>query len=101
MHRAAVADQLNLSEEKLKQRLTNGTANRFYNWLAWAKTYLERAGLIEKIRRGCFRISPVGKEVLADPPKRIDINFLNQFPGFADFPKKAPPNESTPVNVET
>ena len=101
MHRAAVADQLNLSEEKRKQRLPSGAANRFYNRLAWAKTYLERAGLIEKIRRGCFRISPVGKEVLANPPKRIDINFLNQFPGFADFRKKAPPNESTPANVET
>ena len=47
MHRQAVADQLNLSEEKRKQRLPSGAANRFYNRLASAKTYLERAGSIE------------------------------------------------------
>ena len=46
------------------------------------------------VRRGCFKISPAGAEVLANPPERIDIAFLDQFPGFAEFRKKSPSNES-------
>ena len=92
--RDVLADQFSLSEEERKERLPSGAANRFYNRLAWAKTYLERAGLIEMVRRGCFKISPAGAEVLANPPERIDIAFLDQFPGFAEFRKKSPSNES-------
>ena len=67
--RDVLADQFSLSEEERKERLPSGAANRFYNRLAWAKTYLERAGLIEMVRRGCFKISPAGAKVLANPPQ--------------------------------
>ncbi len=69
--RDILADQFNLTEEERKQRLPSGAANTFYNRLAWAKTYLERAELITKIKRGVFVISPRGREVLADRPDRI------------------------------
>lgn len=105
--RDILADQFNLTEEERKQRLPSGAANNFYNRLAWAKTYLERAGLITKIKRGVFTISPRGREVLAAPPERITIAFLQQFPEFEEFRKKGTTNEdstntpSTPVHAET
>ena len=99
--RDILADHFNLTEEERKERLPSGAANRFYNRLAWAKTYLERAGLIQKIRRGCFTISPAGKQVLADSPKLIDIHFLGQFPGFAEFRKKGRSTSLTSLTAET
>ena len=92
--RDILAEEFNLSEDERKQRLPSGAANRFYNRLAWAKIYLERAGLIEKIRRGVFRISNSGREVLASPPERIDIPYLMQFPSFAEFRNKESSNET-------
>ncbi len=86
--RDILADHFNLTEEERKQRLPSGAANKFYNRLAWAKTYLERAGLITKIKRGVFAISPRGREVLANPPDRITIGYLQQFPEFQEFRKK-------------
>ena len=83
--RDILADQLNLTEDERKQRLPSGAANKFYNRLAWAKTYLERAGLITKLRRGVFTISPRGREVLSNPPERITITFLQRFPEFKEF----------------
>ena len=62
---------------------------------------MERAGLIEKVRRGVFKISPSGKEVLASPPSRIDIRFLEQFPGFAEFRNKNSSTEAVPAESGT
>ena len=93
--RDILADRFNLNDEERKQRLPSGAANKFYNRLAWAKTYLERAGLITKIKRGVFTISPRGKEVLTNPPKRITMSFLQQFPEFVVFRKKGTSSEDT------
>ena len=98
--RDILADRFELTDKERNERLPSGAANRFHNRLAWAKIYLERAGLIEKIRRGCFKISSLGSKVLVDPPDRIDINFLNQFAGFADFRQRRSSNESTPPVAE-
>lgn len=38
--------------------------------------------MVELTKRAHFRITDRGREVLTAPPERIDIKFLNQFPGF-------------------
>ena len=87
--RDLLAKQFQLTEEELSQKLPSGVANTFYNRLAWAKIYLERAGLITKVRRGVFRISVTGEGVLKNPPERIDIAYLDQFPDFKGFREKS------------
>ena len=52
LSRDPLARQFELTEEERKERLPSNAANRFHNRIAWAKTYLERAGLITKTRRG-------------------------------------------------
>ena len=74
--------------------LPSGQQSRFNNRVAWAKVYLERAGLLIKTRRGYFRITDPGIVVLRDPPERIDIPFLKQFPSFEDFRSKTPEETS-------
>jgi len=87
--RDILANRYNMTEEERNQRLPSGAANTFYNRLAWAKTYLERAGLLIKIKRGVFKISDTGTKLLRNPPERIDINYLQRFDAFNEFRTKS------------
>jgi len=95
--RTPLGDQFGLTDEERAELLPSGQQSRFNNRVAWAKVYLERAGLITKTRRAHFRITPRGMEVLVAPPQRIDIAFLNQFSEFDDFRTK----RAEPFGVET
>lgn len=82
-----LAQQL-LSSEDLKEMLPSGQS-RFENRAGWARTHLKKAGLLEPTGRGKFRITPRGREVLNNPPDKINIKFLMQFPEFVEFRKVA------------
>jgi len=97
--RDILANRYKMTEEERNQRLPSGAANTFYNRLAWAKTYLERAGLLIKIKRGVFRISDTGTKLLRNPPEQIDINYLQRFNAFNEFRKKSTVNSTD--NAET
>ena len=86
--RTPLADQFGLTDDERVELLPSGQQARFNNRVAWAKVYLERAGLFEKTRRGYFRITPRGLEVLATPPDRIDISYLRRFSEFDKFQTK-------------
>ncbi|HTP09678.1 MAG TPA: restriction endonuclease [Anaerolineae bacterium] len=81
-----LARQLSLSSEDLKETLPSGQS-RFENRAGWARTHLKKAGLLEPTGRGRFRISARGKQILKNPPVRIDLKFLMQFPEFVEFRK--------------
>ncbi len=83
--RQLLAEEFALTPDELIELLPSGTQSRFNNRVAWAKVYLERAGLVEKTRRGFFKITDQGRTVLANPPQRIDIAYLRQFAGFDEF----------------
>jgi len=83
--RDALANEFNLPEEDLAERLPSGRQTTFANRVAWAKVYLVRAGLLESPERGNFNISDRGRNVLKQAPSRIDIKFLSQYPEFQDF----------------
>jgi restriction system protein len=87
--RDVLAGRFHLTDEEVNQKLPSGVANTFYNRLAWAKIYLERSGLLLKVRRGVFKISEQGKTVLLSPPKKINIAYLEQFEAFKGFRDKA------------
>jgi len=83
--RDAVADHLGLSAEALSQRLPSGTQTAFDNRMGWARTYLYKAGLIERPRRATYVISQSGKDLLSNPPAAIDADFLRSYEQFNDF----------------
>jgi restriction system protein len=80
-----LSDQFSLSLEERSQLLPSGRQTTFANRVHWAKSYLGKAGLVELTKRAYFRITPDGSKVLASPPERIDIKFLNRFPSFQKF----------------
>ena len=79
------ADRLNISEEERVELLPSGRVLLYQNRSAWAVTYLFKAGLLDRVRAGQYRISARGVAVLEKKPSKIDISFLKQFPEFLHF----------------
>jgi restriction system protein len=78
-----IGRQCNLSEAEWAEMLPSGRAPLFYNRLAWAKTHLKKAGLIDQPKRGMIVISDRGRQVLLAQPNKIDLRLLEQFPKLA------------------
>lgn len=94
-----LAEDFNLSQEEQTTLLPSGRQTTFSNRVAWAKSYLVQAGLIQPTeKRAHFIITEQGRKVLADPPDRITIKFLSQFPEFRKFRERSEP-ESAPSGV--
>lgn len=84
-----LAEQLHLTPDERTQLLPSGKQTLFGNRAHWAKTYLTKAGLLESTRRGHFRITERGRQVVAAHPARIDNEYLNQFPEFRQFKERS------------
>ena len=80
-----LAEQLGLTAAERDRLLPSGKEALFNNRVNWAKTYLVKAGLLEGTRRGYFRITERGRQVLGSNPDRIDSKFLYQFAEFRQF----------------
>jgi restriction system protein len=77
--------RFNLSEEDRQAHLPSGPQPLFYNRVAWAKTHLKNAGLIENSVRGKVSLSEAGRKVLLQKPTAINCKFLKQFPSYRKF----------------
>ena len=82
---AVLGQKLGLTEAELSELLPSGKQTTFANRVNWAKSYLGKADLIKLTKRAHFEISERGKVVLANPPKAINIKFLETFPEFKEF----------------
>lgn len=83
--RAMIASRLGLTAQDIAERLPTAPQTRLANRTAWAHSYLKQSGLLESPRRGHYRITDRGRQVLAAPPPRIDIPFLERYPDFQEF----------------
>ncbi len=82
-----LAKKLNLTEENLREMLPSGTQFTFANRVGWASTYMKKAGLLEATRRGYYRITSKGYELLNKQPKTINVKLLREYPEFLEFQK--------------
>jgi restriction system protein len=82
----------------MAELLPSGQQRVFDNRIGWARTYLKMAGLLEYTRRGHFRITQRGLEVLKDSSSKIDVKFLTRYPEFMAF--KATRREARRVLTE-
>lgn len=94
--------EFKLTSDELSELLPSGSQPVFINRVGWAKSYLKKAGLIEYPRRSFCRITPRGKEVLASPPERITMKFLEQFPEYQDSRRRRMDDgsDATPAQAE-
>jgi restriction system protein len=105
--REVIARSMSLSEADLSELLPSGTQTKFDNRVAWARSYFVQAKVIESTRRGYFRITDRGRELLAKRHSRIDIRILDQYPEFVEFHSPSRDNDSqasrdiAPTQTET
>jgi restriction system protein len=106
--REKLAQIFSLTEEEKKALLPSGKQAKFPNRVAWARVYLGQAGALESPRRGYFRITDRGRELLKRVPARITIRELERFPEFVAFREPARvskgeqhPGEAVDTEVQT
>ncbi|HTR25010.1 MAG TPA: restriction endonuclease [Terriglobales bacterium] len=84
--RETLAETFKLTEEEKKALLPSGRQAKFGNRVAWAKVYLTRARALDTPKRGSFRITERGRELLRDVPERITIKeLMDRFPEIVEF----------------
>ena len=101
-----LAKQFGLTVSELEIKLASGKQGMFDNRVGWAKSYLKQAGLLEMVRRGRFKITGRGLQVLNENPQLLNIKYLKRFPEFVAFnaarPKDARKTEEmVPTSSET
>ena len=83
-----IADNLQLTEAALLERLVSGRQTIYDNRIGWATTYLKKAGVIVSPKRAQLVISDTGKALVASGV-HVDNKLLEkQFPSFAEFTGK-------------
>lgn len=98
--RERVADQLQLNEDERRERLPSGRQTIINNRVDWARTYLNKAGLLKIPTRGMVQITERGLDALTNGPDRITVGWLKQFPEFSDFHTAKPQAVRTPVLLD-
>jgi len=82
---SVLAEEFRVSEEERNQLLPSGKQSVFTNRIAWAKSHLKQAGLVESPRWGVYRITARGLTLLRETTGPINIKVLNQFPEYRRF----------------
>jgi restriction system protein len=81
----ALATTFKLTTDERKALFPSGVQEIFVNRLAWAKSHLKMAGLLESPKRGVFKITERGIDVLGKKPAAINLKYLFQFPEYVQF----------------
>ena len=90
----ALINQFNLTEKEKQELLPSGSAFVINNRIGWARTYLTKAGLLLKTKRGYFRISEEGKKLLQKKPAFINTKMLKEYDAFNEFQTTKEPDNS-------
>ena len=62
-----LAEHFKLSDEDVNKEYDSGNGHIFYDRISWALSYLNMANLVEKPKRGIYRISPTGQKLIKSP----------------------------------
>jgi restriction system protein len=84
-----VADKFSLSAEEREALLPSGKQTTLANRVHWAVTFMARAGLVQRPRRGLVVATTRGREILKEYPERIDNDVLSRFPEFIEFRERS------------
>lgn len=97
----AVVASLDLDEHLLEQRLSSGTQRVIDNRIGWARTYLNKANLIERTSRGIYRITEQGIRKVQVNPAEITLAELDESPEFKEWRGSTNTESNTSVSIES
>jgi restriction system protein len=81
----SLAKQFNLSDEERREPLPSGQQARFDNRVHWARSFLKQAQLVENTRRGHYRITQRGRQLLSENPSVVNMKLLERYPEYVEF----------------
>jgi len=64
-----LAAHFNLSDEEINEMYPSGNGHVFYDRISWALSYLNMGGLLDKPKRGMYKINQKGIDLLNTPEK--------------------------------
>ncbi len=80
-----IADSFRLGPDDREEPLPSGNQTRLSNRVGWCRTHLKVAGAIEYVRRGVFRITERGLDLLKSHPEGLSLKILDQFQEHYDW----------------
>jgi restriction system protein len=99
-----LGDQFALSQEDLERLNPSGRARTFANRVGWATTHLRKAGLLENVGWGRYRLTDRGRHVLATQPVQVNMRLLDEFAEYREWrgagPATIPGKPAQPTNVD-
>lgn len=97
----ALAQNFSLSEEEQKQLLPSGQQCVFDNRVAWARAHMKMAGLLENTKRGIFRITQRGSNLLKKSPPEINLRLLREFPEYLEARDRPQTSQTGDISTVT
>ncbi len=79
-----ISDIFGLTPEERRERLPSQRTSTIQSRIYWARTYMQKAGLLEPTARGVFKITPRGMEALASD-ELLNVKYLKRYPEFVEF----------------
>lgn len=98
--RERVTEQFQLSDVERHEMLPSGQQTVINNRIGWARTYLNKAGLLSIPSKGLVQITERGREALVSGPQRITIRWLKQYPEFGAFHGARPETDAAIIPAE-
>lgn len=74
-----------LTPDELVQRLPSGQFTVIESRIGWARTYLFKAGLIERVSRATYQLTDPGRSMLEACPQTITLSELRRVPALREW----------------
>ena len=74
-----------LTPEDMRELFPSGRQSVFATRINWVMIHMTGAGLVERVRRGVYRLRSGGERLLAQAPARIDKNVLRGYPAYVEW----------------
>lgn len=94
----AMKQHFNLTDEDMAVKLPSGTDTVVRNRTQWSRTYLSKAGIVDTVSKGVYKINKEGLKLLSENPQMITSKMLNsRYPSFKAFSSGTSSNMSPAV----
>lgn len=81
--------------------MPSGTQAVFNNRVGWARSYLKQAALLSSTKRGYFKITEQGLNLLAEKPEKINSALLERYAEFQEFRNRKKDQSKIPEETGT
>jgi restriction system protein len=93
-----ISEFFQLTDEEIDAKLPSGQQTYIDNRTGWARTHLKKAGCLDYVSRGIYRITERGLDLLKKNEAKVDNNILRQFSEFVEWFDAKPEKETSIIN---